>query len=201
MFLLKGFWSIISQGFTGTTEPEADTSSPGRTSSKSTIVLGGGWPYDPAEAARVKAADVGPQSRGGRLTVQGEQRALAAKTKAGAFDMRTPRRRPPSPRTPQQSARSRGAERRNSPRSQGSSGSPSSYRSSGRSTPRSPHDRECGSPIPGDALWNDTTQGYAGISQFKTLTAANAAGSPMRTPADQIFGALDPRGRAILYDP
>jgi hypothetical protein len=215
MFLLKGFWSIISQGFTGTTEPEPDTGSPGKTPAKSTIVLGGGWQYDHAEESRVRAEVKkrgGPeQLYPGKMTVQGEQRALAAKTKAGAFDMRTPRRRPPSPRTPQASARKRSSARGDSPGSPGSDSagarspsSPGSRGSSTSSTPRSPGrwDRAYSpSPHGGDSLWNENTQGYIGDSRFKTLTAADFDGSAMRTPAEYIYSNLDPRGRSILYDP
>jgi hypothetical protein len=213
MFLLKGFWSIISQGFTGTTEPEPDTGSPGKTPAKSTIVLGGGWQYDHAEESRVRAElkkRGGPeQLYPGKMTVQGEQRALAAKTKAGAFDMRTPRRRPPSPRTPQASARKRSSARGDSPGSPGSDSagarSPSSPGSRGSSTSSTPPGRwdRAYSPSPhgGDSLWNENTQGYIGDSRFKTLTAADFDGSAMRTPAEYIYSNLDPRGRSILYDP
>ena len=49
-------WDPKTQGYFKTRSSDPiDTRSPGKTPNKSTIVLGGGWPFDKAEEARVRA--------------------------------------------------------------------------------------------------------------------------------------------------
>lgn len=182
-------------GFNGIIPPPEDTGSPGKTPNKSTLVLGGGWPWDDAEEARIKAVEVTPEERKfyARPTVQGEQRALEAKGKAGAFDMRTPRRKAPSPKKV-------AAQRSSRPSSPALSPDRKSRPSRSPRSPISPHDRLSTSPIAGDAVWSASTQGYTGSGKFVTLTAASVATSAMRTPADKLFDRADTRGRSVMYD-
>lgn len=190
MFLLKGVWDALTHGFHGVMEVPEDTGSPGRTPTKSTIVLGGGWQYDDAEAARVTAAAMLPEDRvfRQRVTMQGEARVLAAKTPAGPFDMRTPRRRGPTKpkQQPQRVKLSRAAA--------AEAGTP-------RRRPMSPYDRGASpsSIVCGDSLWDSNSLGFTGNGKFATLTVANAANSPMRSEPKKIFttNVID---RSLLYD-
>jgi len=50
-------WDVKTHGFTRRKQRSNDTKSPGRTPSRSTLCLGGGWKWDPAEAARAAAEE------------------------------------------------------------------------------------------------------------------------------------------------
>ena len=50
-------WDPVTQGYTGRTSRPRDTQSPGKSPHKSTLCLGGGFNWDPAEAARVAAEE------------------------------------------------------------------------------------------------------------------------------------------------
>ena len=97
-------WSPRTQGYVGTTWRNDDKDdAPGSSPEKTTLLIGNGYTFDRAELARTAARErardrnVTSVSKG---TVQGEERALAAKTPPRPFDGRTPRRTPPAKRVP-----------------------------------------------------------------------------------------------------
>ena len=92
-------WSPRTQGYVGTTwRNDGKDDAPGSSPEKTTLLMGNGYSFDRAELARIEASERGRDDKspsGAKVTVQGEERALAAKTPPRAFDGRTPRRTPP----------------------------------------------------------------------------------------------------------
>ena len=150
MFSPRSRWSVASQGYLGTTHRVKD-SIRGSTPEKSTIVLGNGYTYDKAEAARIARQEfLLYETKGARtqtfMTEQGEKRAKEAKETPPPFSTRSPKRTasPKKPVTRSDTA----AERR--PHDVLRAGS------SSRSKRANPP------PSYGDQKWNPKTQGYDG---------------------------------------
>ena len=94
-------WCPVTQGFTKQKAFDArlGTKSPGQSPSKSTLCLGGGWAFDPAEAARVAAEERAALALAGRGNVS-ERRDGAGWLSSRAMTNLRDRRPLPRPQSP-----------------------------------------------------------------------------------------------------
>ena len=157
-FSPRSDWSELTQGYSGTTRPVKDCT-PGSSAEKSTVVLGGGWRYDKAEAARLAREEELLYSVGGdgptRMTEQGERRAKEAQEKPPPFSVRPSK---PTPGDKKKKPVTRSDTRKAAEEASAAAAATSTRR--GRRRPSSPE------PFP-EGKWNPKTQGYDGYYNWR----------------------------------
>ena len=161
-FSPRSDWSELTQGYSGTTRPVKDCT-PGSSPEKSTVVLGGGWRYDKAEAARLAREEELLYSVGGdgptRMTEQGERRAKEAQDKPPPFSARPSKLTPgEKKKKPVTRSDTRKATEEASAAAAAAAAATSTRR--GRRRPSSPE------PFP-EGRWNPKTQGYDGYYNWR----------------------------------